>query len=90
MISEKEKSLCMAYSSLSSLFSNTYGKDMSEEIFVLLNNPKKLIIELDRIGNLYGYKECTSSFEEEGHWFWKNAVEKTKNYLKGISHGSNG
>lgn len=75
MISKKEKAVLECYQSACRVFAECYGEqDCTTEVFVLMQDPEKLIARLEKLGREYGLDHCGSSFQETGHWIWLDAI----------------
>ena len=78
------KLACLAFSSMERVYQEVSSDDKTEEIFLLMDNPVKMLRKLDEIGQKYGLNRCNSSFEETGHCYWLAAVQDTKNWARAV------
>ena len=75
-ISKKEKAVLECYQTACRVFTECYGEqDCTTEVFVLMQDPEKLLARLRKIGHEYGLDHCGSSFQETGHRLWLNAMK---------------
>lgn len=78
----KTKFACTVFSSMERVYQEISSEDKSEEIFLLMDDPEKMLRKLDEIGQEYGLNRCNSSFEETGHCYWLAAVQDVKNWAR--------